>query len=306
MKRLKIITTTVIMLIVHVASAQDFPYHFFAHSVSLAMNPSLAAINHNLTVDVASYNLWAAGFKPLNDNLISFSINPTKTYNIKEQYSPKIGVAINFLNENNGPFTQNILQLIYAYHIPLNRDLQLSLGVCGIVENIEIKVNSLSAENIDDPRLLTGNNHTFAFDGGFGATLKNESFLLSFSALNLAPADFSFDDASVMNVENFRKFYLSGQYKAELSRKINLEPTITLRNTRYEDFSFDTSCSINFDAFLVGAGYRNEKTIFAFAKISFKNFVFTYTSENPLEANHMAGQGHTFSLGWYMNSIRSY
>ncbi len=280
-------------------SAQDFPYHYFAHINPLALNPSLAAINNDIRASVASYNLWAGGFKPLNDNMISFSFSPNfGKHKRSRSYQRTVGIGVTFLNEKNGPFNQNTLHLIYAYHIPVNRETLLSLGVCGIVENIGIDINSLSPLNEDDPRLLTGNNNSFMIDGGFGASLKGELYQISFSVLNLASAVYRFNDASIENIENFRKYYLSGNYEFELNNIIHVRPEFTLRNSRYQNICYDTSFSVDFNRFLMGFGYRSENSIFVYTKIPFKKFVFTYTSENPLESNHMIGNGHTFSIGW--------
>uniref|UniRef100_UPI0032173DDF PorP/SprF family type IX secretion system membrane protein n=1 Tax=uncultured Draconibacterium sp. TaxID=1573823 RepID=UPI0032173DDF len=302
MKQLKTLLITLVVFAAHTTSAQDFPYHYFIHTTPLIANPSLAAIDHKIAVEATTYNLWSAGQKPLNDNIISFSFNPSGKFKARTRYAPSIGIGLVLSNENIGPFSQNILQLIYAYHIPLNRDLKLSLGICGLIEAMEVNINSLSPQQENDPRLSTGNNYAVGFDGGFGATLKSKSYSFSFSSLNLAPTNFDFDESLIKEIKNFRKYYLTGKYDIKLNRKIHFTPQITLRNSRYQDFSFDTACSVNFTYFQTGAGYRNEKTLFAYLKIFYKNFEFTYTSENPMKANYMSGNGHTFSLSWHQKS----
>ena len=288
-----------LVLFTFTLKAQDFPYHYFSHINPLLNNPSLAAFNSKISVDVAAHNLWAGGFKPLNDYMISFSFAPNgKKLKRKTAYQPNVGLGLVFLNEQIGPFNQNILQIIYAYHIPIDQKTMLSLGISGMVENIGINVNSLSPLEENDPRLLTGNNNSFLIDGGFGATVHAEKYRISISALNLAPGIYRFNDASIEDITNYRKFYFTGSYTFEINDKMRFQPEITVRNSRLKSINYDTSISCDFAHILFGLGYRSENSFFVFTKIPFREFIFTYTSENPLNSNHMIGNGHTLSVGW--------
>ena len=299
----KLLNTIALFIWAQVVFAQDFPYHYFVHNVPLVSNPSLAAARDKLNFSVASYNLWAGGFKPLNDNVIAFSYDVKRKGKAKTSFDSDVGVGFVFANENIGPFTKNILQLIYAYHIPLTRDLQLSLGVSGMVANMSINVNSLNPLHGDDPRLVRGNNKTISFDGGFGAALINKQYEVSLSVLNLAPSDYRFEDPSIEDIVNFRKYFLSGTYHLELNPKIFISPLITLRNVEKDNFGYDVSGAVRLSSFRFGVGYRSEKTLFLYTRIDFKSFEFTYTSENPMQSNHMVGNGHNFSLGWKISKL---
>jgi len=299
MSKLKFAIGILFLLFSFQIKAQDFPFHYFTHFNPMVNNPALAAVDDRMNVNVANYNLWAGGFKPLNDYLLNFSIpvefkkNKRRTF-----YRPRVGLGAALLHENIGPFSQNIFQLIYSYHIPLSRKTVLSFGINGLVENIGIDVASLSPLQNDDPRILTGNNHAILFDGGFGASIRGKDFQISFSSLNLAPGVFKFKNSSAVDIQEYRKFFLSGNYKFELSDKFLFQPQFTLRNSIQDKFSFDSALDFELYFFSFGAGYRSENTVFIFTKIAVKDFVFTYTSENPLKSNHMIGNGHTFSLGW--------
>ncbi len=280
-------------------SAQDFPYHYFSASNPMINNPSFAAAENEIKADAGSYNLWAGGFNPLNDYMVSFSISPDFGKKRKRSsYDSRVGLGAIFLNEKVGHFSQNIFQLIYAYHIPLDKSSFLSLGICGAVENLNIDVNSLSPLYPDDPRIIMGNNNAFLIDGGFGVAVHGEKYLVSFSAMNLAAGDFNFNNNSAAEIQNYRKFYLSGNYSFKLGKNIYLQPAFTLRNSRINNFNYDAISAIDFKWFTFGTGYRSEKSIFIFTKIPFNDFYFAYTSENPLTSKHMIGNGHLFSFGW--------
>ena len=302
MSCIKKIMIVLIVLVAKFTSAQDFPYHYFSHINSLINNHSLAAVSSDIKTDVGVYNLWAGGFKPLTDYMISFSMSPGfQKRNRRTFYKTKVGIGAVVLKEKIGPFNQNILHLIYAYHIPLDRKTILSLGICGMVENMEIDVNSLSPLQTDDPRLLSGNNSSFLIDGGFGATLYGENYQFSFSALNLAPGVFHFKNSSAEDIRNYRKYFVAGKYNFEVSDVIDFQPEFTLRNSKLHSFNFDVSGTFGFTYFSCGGGYRSENSVFIFARIPFNDFNFTYTSENPLRSNHLIGNGHTFTVGWNIN-----
>ncbi len=85
-----------------------------------------------------------------------------------------------------------------------------------------------------------------------------------------------------------------------------ISPSVTLRNVEKNTLSFDASCFVKLSGFQAGIGYRNEKTIFLVAKVHFKEFEFSYSSENPMEASHMIGNGNIFSIGWSLHNVRNY
>jgi len=304
MKWIKRLLLEIIVLAPIFASTKDFPYHYFATFNPMVNNPSFAAITNEIKVDIGTYNLWAGGFKPLNDYMVSFSMSPGfQKQNRRTYYKTRVSVGAVFLKEKIGPFNQNILHLIYAYHIPIDRKNTLSLGICGMVENLEIDINSLSPLQTDDPRLLTGNNSSLLVDGGFGATLHGENYQISFSALNLAPGVFHFKNSSAEDIGNYRKYFITGNYNFEINKQVYFNPRVTVRNSTLHYFNFDSSVTFGFTYFSFGIGYHSENSIFAFTQIPFKNFNFTYTSENPLSSNHMIGNGHIFTVGWSFNRL---
>lgn len=281
------------------AKTQEFPYHYFSHTTPVISNPSLVAAQTSLDIQVGAYNLWAGGFKPVNDYLVYFSYSPDdmnrRGYG---RQSTRVGLGATLLNEKIGPFNQYILQLMYAYHIPLTREIQLSLGVCGIIENLNIDVNSLSPLHPDDPRLSMGNNRSFLFDGGFGASILSENWVVGLSLLNLAPGTFRFSEEPAAEFSSYRKFFLSGSYSFNFGQNFGIQPHLTIRNSNLNWLNYDASMKADLQYFHVGAGYRSENSLFLFLKVPFEGFTFSYTSENPLSSNHMMGNGHTFSVSW--------
>jgi len=288
-------------------SAQDFPYYYFSNFNPMVNNPAFAAAESEIRADAGIYTLWAGGYKPLNDYLVSFSISPnTKLKKQKRAtgYEKKIGLGAVFLRERFGAFSQNNFQLNYAYHFPISKHAFLSFGIALSVENLYIDVNSLTPINQEDPRLLTGNNSSVLFDGGFGTALHGRNYMVSLSIMNLASDDFKFDDVPAKGINNYTKLYISGEYSIELSPNIYLKPKIVVRNSRTKKYNFDPSMAVDFNFFVVGFGFRSENSLHFFTKIPYKDFFFTYSSENPIESNHMFGNGHTFALGWSFNSPR--
>jgi type IX secretion system PorP/SprF family membrane protein len=290
-----------ILLSVGCANAQDFSYQYFSQSNPMVNNPAYAAFDYKMRADAGIYNLWAGGFKPVNDYMVSFSFRPDARKGKPRNVYSRVGLGAVFLREQIGPFVQNIFRMIYSYHIPLNRTTFLSLGISGSAESIGIDVNSLTPLNTDDPRILTGYNSAYLIDGGFGSALHGKNYTVSFSALNLASGDFRFLDNQAESIINYRKYFFAANYKMELNRNTFVQAYATIRNSRTNFFNYDASFSFDFSYFSFGAGYRSENSLFLFTKIPYRDFIFTYYSENPLAANHMIGNGHTFSIGWVLN-----
>ncbi len=207
-----------------------------------------------------------------------------------------------FLKEQFGAISQNVYQLVYSYHFPVNRKWYLSFGICASLETLHIDLNSLSPINADDPRLMAEENSSVVFDGGFGAVFGGPGYHVAFSVLNLASDNFKFDNSPSKGINNYTKYYLSGEYNFELSYNVRFRPNITYRNSRTIKKYFDASAAFDLTFLTIGLGYRTENTLFLFTKIPYKNFYFTYNSENPLSSNHLIGNGHTFTVGWSFNS----
>ncbi len=299
MMRLKIkIVALFISFALHL-QAQDFPYHYFTHVIPEINNPSLAAASSDMNVAFGGYNLWAGGYKPVSNYLVSLSFSPDfrkrRNYN---RNATRVGVGVNLLKERTGPFNQHILHLMYAYHIPVSGDAQLSLGISGIAENLFIDINSLSPGQPDDPRLTGGNNQSFLLDGGFGASIISEKFQISFSALNLAPGTYRLSEQNAQEITSYRKFFLNSMYLIHFSPNFFIRPQVTLRNSRLNLLNYDASFDLGLHYFDVGAGYRSESSLFAFIRVPLAGFTFSWTSENPLQASHMAGYGHSITVGW--------
>jgi len=282
--------------------AQDFPYQYFTHISEELNNPSFTAFEHDLLVEVASYNLWAGGFKPVANSFVNFSIN-ARINKYSRRNEAKIGLGASVLREQIGPFLQNALHIKYAYHIPVARHTGLSFGVCGMIENIAVNVSKLNPNYSDDPRILAGNSNAAIFDGGFGVSVHAQKYGLSLSVLNLAPTNFSFKNSSVEQIKNYRKMHLTGQYNFELDRSLLVQPKISLRNNIQQKIKYDTEVNVKYKGFLFGAGYRSEQSVFVFTKMNFENLLFSYTSENPLKSNHLLGRGHTLSVAFKINEL---
>lgn len=299
MKIKQIIWFSLLMVLGFASFAQDYPYHYFTHINQVVYNPSLVSAEDKISADVMTYQLWAGGFKPLSDYSLSFSFSPGLMKKSRTNYyQTHYGLGATVLRDKIGPFNHNILQLIYAYHLPVADRVLLSFGINLLTENLAIDVNSLNPLQNEDPRLLTGKNQSMLFDGGFGTSLRGNKFRVSFSVQNLAPGTFYFSESTAKEFKSNRKFYLTGLYRFDLSNGIYIQPNLTLRNNIYKEPAFDSFIDYSLRLCSFGAGYRSEQTVFLFASFPINDFTFTYTSENPIISNHMIGSGHTFSFGW--------
>ncbi len=305
MKNLRKILPVCLVFVSVSLQAQDFPYQYFSLFTPLINNPSFAAFDSEIRADVGTYNLWAGGFKPLNDYQLSFSMAPDfkKRKRRRAGYDTRIGLGGVFLKEKIGSFSYSIYQLVYAYHIPVNESTTLSLGIGGSLETLRIDVNSLNPSQADDPRLISGNNRSLLIDGSFGTAIHGENYVVSLSVLNLAAGDFQFKKSSAKEINNYRKFHIAAKYNFKISRNFRIQPALAFRNTITQNYSFDSSVAFGIKTFVIGCGYRNESSVFIFTRIPYKDFYFTYSSENPVNLNHMAGNGHTFTLGWSLNTM---
>lgn len=113
----------------------------------------------------------------------------TETENFKRKAAIKHGIGGYVINDQFGPFNQTYGYLTYAFHYPLTRELQLSVGVSGGINRKRIDTDQVQVKNPDADityqAFLASGAVSNNFDVNAGMTLYSQRFYLGYAVQRL-------------------------------------------------------------------------------------------------------------------------
>jgi type IX secretion system PorP/SprF family membrane protein len=146
-------------------------------------------------------------------------------------YRPKtdgrVGLGAYIFSDRNGLIQRTGFQATYAYHLWIQQNTQLSLGLAVTGYHFIINADESSFESPDEP-WLTDNlrRGVFVPDADFGIYLLNPKFDFGLSAQQLFGAAAKIGDYAYKNFHMNRHFYVFGSYYIDLGGKAELEPSL--------------------------------------------------------------------------------
>jgi type IX secretion system PorP/SprF family membrane protein len=149
-------------------------------------------------------------------------------------YRPKtdgrVGLGAYIFSDRNGLIQRTGFQATYAYHMWIDPNTQLSMGLALTGYHFIINANEGSFENPDEP-WLTDNlrRGIFVPDADFGIYLLNRRFDFGISAQQLFGAAARIGDYAYRNFHMNRHFYMFGSYYLPIAPKQELEPSVLLK-----------------------------------------------------------------------------
>ncbi|OFY64724.1 MAG: hypothetical protein A3H98_07350 [Bacteroidetes bacterium RIFCSPLOWO2_02_FULL_36_8] len=191
------------------------------------------------------------------------------------------GIGIHVFNDNAGPLHQLTVNLDYAYH------LEIGDGILGIGPSLGILNNALDGTmlkpNDVDPILPKSGKSEMKFDLSAGAWYKAKKYYVGLSSLHLIPNEYNFSDlaASPSKYEVPFHFYLTGGYHFDITREIDLTPSLIAKNTK-SITQFEGSAMAGYNKrFYFGLAYRQLESAsvlvgFNFLKDNAAHFGYSY------------------------------
>lgn len=145
----------------------------------------------------------------------------------KPKTDGRIGLGAYVFSDHNGLIQRTGVQATYAYHMWIQPQTQLSLGLAFTGYHFVINANQNSFQDQNEP-WLTDNlrKGIFVPDADFGIYLLNNKFDLGFSAQQLFGAAAKIGDYAYRNFHMDRHFYLFGSYYFPVGVKSELEPSV--------------------------------------------------------------------------------
>lgn len=198
--------------------------------------------------------------------------------------------------------------LSYAYHIPLNRSLNLSVGVAGAVTNNAFNQHNYNPRVENDAvyrALIAGDVSQTYYDLNAGATLYGEKFYLGYASTQLVMARTSSSD-ELNDPTTYIHHYAMLGYQLNLSRQVMLQPSLLLRYDKLQEARFDANIKVRFDDLIwAGVSYRNKEAVAGmFGLIVNKSVTLGYAYEQSTGEFNLQNSGtHEVVLGIRLNNV---
>ena len=172
------------------------------------------------------------------------------------------GVGGLLFSDITGPSYRIGFKGSYAFHIPLNETMKLSIGAAGRLVRNTINTRVINFQQSNDAAVDNASESVYGGDAEFGLFLYHSNFYVGFSAPNLIQTkiDFGANPANRDPIgKGYRHYFLTGGYKFNVTEKIMLEPSIMVKYVKGPYPQIDGGINVRFleDQLAFGVFYRN-------------------------------------------------
>ncbi len=195
----------------------------------------------------------------------------------------KHGIGMYVENDVIGPFARTSINLAYAYHFPMGRDITASVGIFAGIHQLKFDATKVTLNNSYDPLVSGSQNTLIVPDFSPGIFLKNKDWFAGYSIKQLAKNKWKV--AGTKDTRSRWHHYLVGGKRFDAG-KINLVPSAMLKYVWVTTPSLDLNLMVEFSKdFSVGIGWRNQDQIGAMFKLRFAKYLtlgysFDYTTSS--------------------------
>jgi type IX secretion system PorP/SprF family membrane protein len=187
------------------------------------------------------------------------------------------GIGAYIESDKIGYFGRTSLNLAYAYHFPVGRDVTASVGVFAGFQQFKINASDIVVLNYDDP-LLSGSGSAFMVPYVTpGLFLNHDDWFVGLSIRQVVRNKWS----KLIGDEGRNRWHgeLMGGKRFKIGERFNVVPSAMLKWVRTTKPALDVNLLFEIDrTFELGVSWRNQDALAAIAKIRFaKYFTLGYS-----------------------------
>ena len=317
----------VLLLLVHVAVAQQRPQYTQYVFNNYLLNPAVTGIE-NYTDVKAGYRAQWTGLEgapvtsyltinaPIGRQFIESSANSFGAGGGQNPYSrsytqdymaaaPHHGIGAMVITDKAGPITQTNAAATYAYHLGLTDKLNFSVGVAAGFRRMNLNTAEITLETALDPAIANGNNATFQPDLGVGVWLYSSNYYVGISAQQILPQSLYIKSNTINLAKTVPHYFVTAGVKFFLSDDLTLMPSVLIKQVKPVPLTYDINLKLGFqDKFWIGTAYRHGDSYSAMAGFyasSFLNVGYSYdvTTSN---LNTVSRGSHELVIGILLNN----
>jgi len=289
----KYITLIVSTLFFMKGEAQQLPLFSQYYYNPFIYNPAFTGTSEMNNAYLIHRSQW----KDMPGSPVTYAL--TIDGNVKEK---EIGLGLSLFNDQTDIFSRTGLYGSYSYHLPLNSEHNIYVGLSGGVIDNKIDFSRANVSDVNDPLLYNTNRRKVTADATFGVSYFWKDLTVGFSVPQLLGTKINYDEDNTNVYMRLRRHFIgSVMYNVEINEDIDFIPCIMTRAAKNSPFQFDVNANFAWkDMIRAGLFYR-----FGYAagmnlgvKLN-KNLTAGYSYEYVISPiGNYSGGGHEIMLGY--------
>lgn len=220
------------------------------------------------------------------------------------------GIGFTLLNDETGPLNRFAAFGTYAYHMPLNAQTTLSLGVSAGVTQLSLNTNKLdfAGTNASDPAVLgNGSLNTLKPDVSAGLWLYSRDYFFGVAMQQIVPQQIAFSN-NTLQLENGRLVphtFVTAGFRTFINEDISCLPSVMLRFINPLPIGIDMNVKFQYQDFIwAGAGYRFKDGFSGMLGVNLSNtFNISYSYDITTSALNPFTKGtHEIAVGFLLGN----
>lgn len=247
------------------ANAQQLPQYTQYMLNEFAINPAVAGKEE--FADVRSNNRYQwVGITDAPRTYMLTVHGPMKLKNM--------GLGMNLFTDIVGPTRRVGLNFSYAYHIKLNEETKVSLGLSAGVLQWGIDGHKLQLHDAGDENLLTQYQTTYVPDFGAGVLVYSKKYYIGIAVPQMYQSKINLYPGVESKSKLVTHFNANGAYKFNLDDDFIIEPSFILKYATPAPMKLDVGVrGIYREQVWLGAAYRHNDAVTALIGYLYKNYL---------------------------------
>ncbi|MBN8694811.1 MAG: type IX secretion system membrane protein PorP/SprF [Bacteroidetes bacterium] len=253
------------ILLLASANAQQLPQYTQYMLNEFAINPAVAGKEE--FADVRSNNRYQwVGITDAPRTYMLTVHGPMKLKNM--------GLGMNLFTDIVGPTRRVGLNFSYAYHIKLNEETKVSLGLSAGVLQWGIDGHKLQLHDAGDENLLTQYQTTYVPDFGAGVLVYSKKYYIGIAVPQMYQSKINLYPGVESKSKLVTHFNVNGAYKFNLDDDFIIEPSFILKYATPAPMKLDVGVrGIYREQVWLGAAYRHNDAVTALVGYLYKNYL---------------------------------
>ena len=192
------------------------------------------------------------------------------------------GVGGAIIADEIGPYNRTSVKASYAYHIPVNHDLVLSLGVHAGIQQYQLDFNSLKKGNGNDNAVIAvPEGESIAPDLSFGVWGYAKNYYFGIASFQIIPAKLGATEGLSTNGAGgtgslTAHHWLTAGYRIPLgaNEQFNLVPSLVAKFEPAAPIQVDANAKLRFkDKGWIGVSYRHQDAMVGILGVTLKSLI---------------------------------
>lgn len=232
------------------------------------------------------------------------SSRPAVNKNNRFHVNPHHGLGAVIQLDKSGLLNTFSLNLSYAYHLPITKEINLSGGVAAGMLQYRLNRQNLNMQVSEDPFVAGEIGNMNKFDLGVGLWLYSRDFYVGLSSMQVLNSDTkSNNNGPKAALQNH--YYATGGVRLRVNNSISFTPSVMVKVAENGLYMVDVNAKAAYGRlFWVGASYRQQDAVAAMAGV-FINHMLDVSYSYDLttsDLNRVSANSHEIVVGIKLNN----